>query len=526
MPRAGSRSRVPAGRRVKRPRASLRSIAIYPPLAFARLGRSDVPCDAFVWGPNDVRPRGTGKTTIQPAQTLHVAPDGTVTASIPEGVIFKDEAGFRPVCPFFELHGEWDEGRTRHCGALTPDVLQRCGLSLSDVRWSVHVANSKPYHYTLSDRDRIEATLDLQGDDTVRHILRGVTPTTPVATAGPRSSTHTGPVTTPAKPLVPPGSFVPLGTVQLTRPSSDFPGLRLRFSAPGGFVYGPQNLPARLENLRKNYNPRGRNPRRWETFTLPTAQLFLDPEADWCTYEPPGPRNNPDTNTVPASLYAFEDLPGTTQRALGLVDDMSDGLISCSVAGLEPARARVVVTPPDFAPDRRPLVSIADDLKDRVDRDEVFDPTYVADEELTGLEFRDVMERVWETVGLMNVDLQNERSASENSDLTPSTGRMPGRDLHPFPHFDLIGEDRLPLTARARDRHRRFAALEVFETILREHPNLIATIVREPVSNSVIYDERMPALMRGSDGNPLTLTRRQYQLLQAWLETLRKKIRG
>jgi len=84
----------------------------------------------------------------------------------------------------------------------------------------------------------------------------------------------------------------------------------------------------------------------------------------------------------------------------------------------------------------------------------------------------------------------------------------------------------LPLTARARDRHRRFAALEVFETILREHPNLIATIVREPVSNSVIYDERMPALMRGSDGNPLTLTRRQYQLLQAWLETLRKKIRG
>ncbi|GHO97421.1 hypothetical protein KSF_074690 [Reticulibacter mediterranei] len=73
---------------------------LYPPLAFSRLGRSKIPCDSFRWGPNDVHPRGTGKTTIEPTQTLLVAEDGTLTSKLPDKIEFKDADGFKPVCPF------------------------------------------------------------------------------------------------------------------------------------------------------------------------------------------------------------------------------------------------------------------------------------------------------------------------------------------------------------------------------------------------------------------------------------------
>jgi hypothetical protein len=57
----------------------IQQVWLYPPLAIARLGPSDIPCDSFNWGTNDMRPRGTGQTTIEPAETLHLAVDGTVT---------------------------------------------------------------------------------------------------------------------------------------------------------------------------------------------------------------------------------------------------------------------------------------------------------------------------------------------------------------------------------------------------------------------------------------------------------------
>ena len=103
----------------------------YPPMAFARLGASDRPCDNFHWSANDMQPRGTGKTTIEPAQTLHIAKDGTVTSSIPSEISFKDTQGFRPVCPIFELHGEWTTEAGVKSGSITPDSLEQFGLSTS-----------------------------------------------------------------------------------------------------------------------------------------------------------------------------------------------------------------------------------------------------------------------------------------------------------------------------------------------------------------------------------------------------------
>jgi hypothetical protein len=224
----------------------IRTLWLYPPLALGRLGPSTTPCASFHWAPSDLRPRGTGKTTIVPAETLDVAEDGTVTTSIPGEIIFKDQTGIRPVCPFFELHAEWERDGNVERGPLTPEVLASFGLEVRSVRWTVEVANLKPFHYTLQPGDRIVARLELDGDVANRQPLLADSP----ADAG--------------RPLVPPGARLPLGSVQLTRPTSDFPELRLRFTPGVGAVYGPTDLPQRTD-----------------VYKLPADRLILNPDAAW-----------------------------------------------------------------------------------------------------------------------------------------------------------------------------------------------------------------------------------------------------
>ena len=442
----------------------IEELKLYPPLAYGRLGPSTTPCPNYDFGPSDLHPRGSGKTIIRPAETLSVAADGTVTASTPAAVAFKDAAGFRPVCPFFELHGTWVLGGERQSGPITLAVLQDNGVRLADVRWRVSVANLKAHHYTLANGDRIAASAELAGDDTGKRTLRG---------ASPQSA---------PRPLVPAGRSVPLGNVQLTRPTAGFPELRLRFTPAGGFVYGPTDLPA-----------------RGSRFVLPLERLILNPDSAWGRFVVSGD----DPRVAPAALFAGADDVG---RSLGLVDDTCDGVVRCTVPGVPPVVARIVVGPPDFAPDRRPVVSAADGLTDRVRRGDVRDPAYVADESLTTLEIRDLMERVLETMDNMNLDAENSRLGGEFPLLEP----LPGRPL--------------PLTEFGRQKHRRFVALEVFEDILREQPDLVERVIREPLAQSPVFDRRMPALMRGADGRPMHLTRRQYDLLMAWGERLRRTI--
>jgi hypothetical protein len=152
------------------------SIELFPPLAYGRLGPSQVPCDSYVWGPNDLHPRGTGKTTVRPAETLSVAADGTVTSAVPEVVTFKDAAGWRPVAPFFELHARWTLNGQPDAGPLTAEVLALFGLSPADLEWEVDVANLKAFHYTLDEGDRIQAKVTVPGNDTTSKPLRGISP--------------------------------------------------------------------------------------------------------------------------------------------------------------------------------------------------------------------------------------------------------------------------------------------------------------------------------------------------------------
>ncbi len=464
----------------------LRKLLIYPPLAFGRLGNSDTPLDCFYWGPNDDTPRGTGKTTILPGETLEIAADGTVSSYVPETVAFKDAQGYRPVCPFFELHGEWDEAGRATGGPVTPAVLERFGLTPSRLRWRVEVANLKPYFMTRDWQTRIHATVELHGDDLQPRTLEATSP----------SSAD--------NPLIPLGRHIPLGVVRLTRPNDAFPEFRLRFIPGKGKFYGPPNISE-----------------RWKEVRLPPEDLFLNADSSWCSWKP----SSDDPRGVPGGQYAQDQETGVSY---GFVDDVCDGIISCWIdgVGVSPAYARITVGPPDYAPDRRHLTSLADGLKDRVDREDIFQPEYVGDLELTSREIRDLMERVFETMGLMNVDVFNNRVDVQENPATAITKGIPYKESDHYAFVPPVptDDDPLPLTEIGRRYHRRFVSSEVFEDFIRKRPDLIEQWIRPPLSPELFFTRKMPAVMRGASGDPLHLTRRQYDLLVLWAKKLRERV--
>ncbi|WP_323073692.1 hypothetical protein [Mycetohabitans endofungorum] len=505
----------------------LERIFIVPPLAFARVGTSTTPCDAFLWGPNDVVPRGSGTTTLQPAETLSIASDGTVTSRIPDTIIFRDAEGIRPVCPFFELHARWTNAAGEpHSGPVTQDLLDEWGIALSDIEWQIELGNLKAFHYTYEVGDRIEAYTAVQADNHIRTSVMGVSP------AG------------AALPLIRAGRGIPMGAVQAAKPSADFPEIRLRFYAPAGVVYGPEDLPDRLASLDYDVEVGGATPNQeWRDFKLPFAQLTVNPSATWPRYVPDaaalGPFFGQDNRNTPAGLFAapfstIPWLPGAplAQRSLGLVDDVSDGFVKCKfkIQGNEfAAVARVVVGPPDFAPANRPPISLADNLADREDREGARDPSNWTKSELCEVVL-DILERALETSDLMHRDYQNWRSVGANINELMEAGSMSPFDaddlrtmLWPVPPVALIKEGRIggmALSEAGTWKHRRYATLEYLEDRFRENPALFDQIIRRPVGPSRYYDKRMPALMRGSDGRPLHLTRRQWEIFQLWIMAL------
>lgn len=561
----------------------LKEIWLVQPLAFARGGGSPIPCDAFNWGGPDLSPDGSGRTIVVPADTLLVDPEtGAVTlkpaADIDE-IIFRDAQGIRPVCPFFELHGSWEIDGARHEGALTPDILAACRLSPADLIWRVEFQNGKAAHWTQVDDDRVAATVSLFGD---QH--------TPVELLG----TSTG-----ARPLALPDKPVPLGRVQLTRPTADFPEFRLRFTPGNGRAYAPANLQDRLKAL---WYPTANSKQPadmldpvwnmflqnaiWQGFELPAEQCILNPEASWPNYAlfregNVGPsvigridqlvtldtlNGDPsqllrfllaavgieDVRNLPPGLYArvtegspedaFPDyLANKMFASLGMIDDYGDGIITCTIANVGTAMARIVSGPPDFAPDRRPPVSLADGLADRVLRAEVRDPAWTegANAPVTEREIQDLIARAFETVSLANLDATNDYFQAENRNhavrSVPYAVNLDDTSARLWTANTPTGEDALaqifsgvglgvsepfPLTALGRDAHRRNTVALFLRALILKYPHFMDRWMRVPATPDRFYDRRMPALMRGGDRMPLHITRRQYDLMCAWVDTL------
>jgi hypothetical protein len=269
-------------------------------------------------------------------------------------VLFRDEHGIRPVCPFFELHGADEHGE----GPLTITRLGQDGLTLADLTWSIDHAKIKAAALTGSSGDRIEASFRLRGDDHALHALIGHSPVGDDA-------------------LVPPGGAgIPMGAFQLVRPNVPFPGIRARFYAPAGRVYGPANAATRTAGAAHSFTAwlaerllgNGAGNAAWREITLPGAGPGLSPTAAWpnhrlLTYNSIwhavprlisgwrklsallvreqlsellrfviGPSAS--AGKLPPGLFAQIQADGAVLSSLGLIDDMGDGQISCRIGHL------------------------------------------------------------------------------------------------------------------------------------------------------------------------------------------------
>ena len=454
--------------------------------------------------------------------TLTIGADGALTAHVPTEIVFRDGEGIRPVCPFFELHAEYDDAQGRQATApLTLALLESWGATAADIVWSVVLGNLKAFHYTRRRGDRVEAKARIAADQHARIALQGVSPTDD------------------GEPVVRASHPLPMGEIQIPRPDSQHPEMRLRFYPPAGHIYGPENLAERIDELEFGYQDN----KEWQGFSLPPERLIVNPAASWPRYVPSmanvGPFNEYDYRNTPGGLLAAPISPipwrpddGPRQRSLGLLDDVSDGFVACEArinGTVFTARARIVVGPPDFAPANRPPVSLADNLADRELRDEPRQASW-SDEELAAAVL-DIFERAFETSDLMHRDYQNLRSRNTNDREYSGQGRGTWLDpedldtlLWPAPDAASIRNGLstgMPVVEAGTRQHRRHNVMMFLADRMRENPQVFDQWIRRPLDPAPFYDKRMPALMRGSDGRPHHLTRRQWELFRLWIKRIR-----
>ncbi len=492
---------------------TIRRLFFTPSVAVARLGGSSTPMAAFTWGPGD--PQTIAETRIRPDWTLRVTANAGVAPTLPTEVVVRDGALLRPVAPFLELWARTGDGPPagQTSVPVTTALLAANGVTEDDVAFTVTAMNLKAAHRTLNRALRFGTFpgVTVTATDHDPHVLRGESPPD-VAT-----------------PMIPRGRHIPLGTVQVLRPQSQpatpvFPPtirldvLRLRFTPATGLSYGPPQA--------ASVQPRA----------VPPERTFLDPGAGWFGAQPRGivvPGDTVDVNQQGTSL--------------GVVDDTCDAVVAVAltVGGRElGAHANITVGPPHFAPDRRPFLSIADELNDR-EHDPARDASLTAQERAEWVE--DLFERIFETVSLLDLDYlrDGQASALRNPRPTPIDGdgvdpanatprAMGGRDRLRDPDIRIDGRTRaepFPLSARARERHRSLSDVNQLVDWVLANPDRLLRLVRPPftidatgpIDNGTyrtVWDMRMPPFMAQSNRWPLTLSHWQYDLLKAWRDDL------
>ena len=518
-----------------------------PPIAVARVGGSDNPLEAFEWD-SDVSTHGAHQTIIKPTVTLDVAADGSLRAYLPNTIRFRDGDQLRPAAPFFELWLKLEDDGKKQDKPATPALLAQLGASLANLQFNVTVANCKAQRRTGSAACSFIARVDVGGNDHQRKPLLAISP-----------------YTADQEPLVYPDHPIPLGAFQVIKPAAtvamgvDLSQIRVRFTPARGEVYGPPNaivgppspaqpgeivaapiLPGVLHEI------------------VPERNRILNPKTPWSTYI-----MNVKGQTDPQPCDSYDGADVGDWRSWGVVDDTCDGIITAQliVGGQRfVATARVLSGVPDYAPDRRPFVSLAADLADRD-----LPPAEVTLEDTTA-EIVDLFTRIFETAGLMNLDAMRYKAIMININDPPwpnypglpkINDEMMTKDDKPYVDLipveldsdkvaqesDGVRFEPLPYTEVVKVAHAPLTDLITLRDFLRTRKDHVRRLVRPPygrfsqladkpdvvpnpafrdarVSRDSLHDMRMPPFMRDSDENPLSLNWRDYDMLMRFIDLL------
>jgi hypothetical protein len=507
--------------------AIIEEVFFLPPMAVARLGGSDIPLASFTWT-EDPSIYGAGSTVIVPSVSLEILADGSVRPFLPEFIQFRDGGLLRPLAPFFEL---WVRSNGQD-QPLTLKWLQGNNVPLSDIQYTVTAGNRKAARRCGAASCAFSATAATAGNEHTPHALSA-------------SSSGDDPLVFPDKPI-PLGGFQVIRPTPMTAMGVDLSVLRIRFTPARGFVYGPPSA------------TKAADPDNGQVHEIvPEANRILNQQAAWLQYSANNRRDNPQ----PSDTYDGADDTSRRNRSFGVVDDTCDVDLHASVVvGGETwqARARVFVAPPDFAPDRRPFCSIAEDL---IDRDppsrETAEPLQDAVERLG-----DLFQRVYETASLANVDMMRNAMMPGNDEGLVNFPDLPkvtlGDSMTPkdSPYFDKDEDlnsrpsthEKLPYSSVAAQTHAPLADTDDLALFLRTSARQVRRLIRPPyasfkdlkekvgadakpdpdqrdprIDRDTEFDMRMPPYMRDSDATPLSLNRRQYALLMQTLDRLQAK---
>jgi hypothetical protein len=531
----------------------LLAVFFLPPAAIGRLGGSKRPLDNYEWR-TDPTIHGGSQTVIEPATTLDVSEDGNAEPYRPGVIRFRDGKDLRPVAPFFELwarilYTPADEAAaagqpgapvagTQAEVPLTATLFRELGGTLGGISYVVRVGNRKAARRTGDDANAFEVSLKVHGDDHARKLLLAFTPPRPGQ-----------------EPLVTPDHPIRLGTFQVIRPirrnrlEINLDVLRVRFTPASGQVYGP---PTAVE-------AQGTTTDAFFEI-VPPENRILNPRASWLRYD-----GSYDTYTNPEPWDTYDGADQDRNVSWGVVDDTCDGTITASLvvhAERFEAKARIFVGPPDYAPDRRPFASLADDL---VDRDE--EPPQAARSDRRAREaakasIADLFARVFETASLLNLDVIRQRALRDNSGSLPpgapnteSPPYIDGRSMTPddvgyaddrvravvpdarpgtlrftpliqLAHSPLAHDDELFAFLREQaERARKMlrpaygAFDDLAESVKSTDPP--AATHRDPrIARDQAHDMRMPPYMRDETASALSLSRRQYLEVLALIDAL------
>ena len=428
----------------------IHELRILPPLAIARFGSATTPMDNYDVVVDPDNPLGYRR--LAPAETLELDVDsGEITrAFVPDELSFTEQRRVRPVAPFLEVWALTGDEQLTGGGQLEPLTSEL--LQAEGASVADLSWQVQVANLKVFRRTKVE-------DDKVQ------------ADSGEFSDHARRPLVGESENFLP-GKTIALGHVQYVKPTPAHPEIRLRFTPAGGFVYGSDRPP-------------------------PPGNPTPDPNLADVVYD--ARRGGWDDHfdadddagvTLPWEIYARR-MRTVGGRAVsdGYLDDGCDGIVRVTLAARGRAAlrafARVGAGPPTYAPDAVPIRSVADELEQALLGPEV------APADATFERVEEIVRRAFETVRLMNTTYYN------------VGGVGGGRAIMDPSLVDTIALENLHQSLLMALRG---GTAPWFADVLRKYD--------EAGDLSVLGRRKMPAMMRGADGYPMTLTRRQIELIR------------